>query len=180
MLPVAASYGRGSGESAFCKGIRISFAADEAQRPRGRLAFMSEFVRQPFAWPVRVYYEDTDAGGVVYHATYLKFMERARTEWLRAKGFVQSELLREHEVIFVVRAVQVEYLKPAVFDDLLGVTVRLAGAGRSQMEIAQTVEHAGRGDALAKGMIKVVCVNGRSFKPVAIPAAIRQQLERES
>jgi acyl-CoA thioester hydrolase len=133
---------------------------------------MPEAVQQPFVWPVRVYYEDTDAGGVVYHASYLKFMERARTEWLRAKGFEQSALLRDHDVIFVVRAVQVEYLRPALFDDLLNVTVRLAGAGRSQMEVAQTVEHPGKGDTLAKAMVKVVCVNGRSFKPVAIPAAI--------
>jgi acyl-CoA thioester hydrolase len=76
--------------------------------------------------------------------------------------------------------VQVEYLRPAVFDDLLNVTVGLAGLGRSQMDVAQTVEHSGRGDTLAKGLIKVVCVNGRSFKPVAIPAAIRQRLEGES
>lgn len=141
---------------------------------------MPELAQPPFIWPVRVYYEDTDAGGVVYHAAYLKFMERARTEWLRAKGFEQSDLLRDHDVIFVVRAVQVEYLRPAVFDDLLNVTVRLAGAGRSQMEVAQTVEHSVRGDTLAKGMIKVVCVNGRSFKPVAIPAAIKGQLEGKS
>ena len=72
-----------------------------------------------FSWPVRVYYEDTDSGGVVYYANYLKFMERARTEWLRAHGFEQTRLADEHRVIFVVREVQIKYLKPALFNDLL-------------------------------------------------------------
>src|SRR4030065_1328558 len=91
-----------------------------------------------FAWPVRVYYEDTDSGGVVYYANYLKFMERARTEWLRNQGFEQTELLRDHLVIFVVRAVQIEYLRPAMFNDLLTVTVRFHQAGRSRVQHDQT------------------------------------------
>ncbi|MDP2783622.1 MAG: YbgC/FadM family acyl-CoA thioesterase, partial [Sulfurimicrobium sp.] len=93
-----------------------------------------------FSWPVRVYYEDTDSGGVVYYANYLKFMERARTEWLRVHGFEQTDLMREHGVIFVVRDVHITYLRPAVFDDLLQVTVSVHATGRSWIEFAQTVE----------------------------------------
>lgn len=129
-----------------------------------------------FGWPVRVYYEDTDSGGVVYYANYLKFMERARTEWLRAMGFEQSTLLNEHHVIFVVRSVGIEYLKSAVFDDLLQVTARLEHLGRSQIIFKQTVE---RNDVLARAEVKIVCVNGETFKPVKIPDAIRQKLGNE-
>jgi acyl-CoA thioester hydrolase len=132
-----------------------------------------------FTWPVRVYYEDTDSGGVVYYANYLKFMERARTEWLRAMGFEQSALLRDYSIIFVVRAVQVEYLRPAKFDDLLTVTVRFHAAGRSWIELDQTAELPENG-VLVKGRVKVVCVNGQTFKPVQIPAPVRERIERIS
>ena len=127
-----------------------------------------------FAFPVRVYYEDTDAGGVVYYANYLKFLERARTEWLRSAGIEQPELLREHNVIFVVRAVTIEYLRPARFNDALRVTAQINKAGRSTLEIFQTVE---RDRRLIEAQVKIVCVEHSSFKPVSIPAPIRQQLE---
>ena len=127
-----------------------------------------------FTWPVRVYYEDTDSGGVVYYANYLKFMERARTEWLRGAGFEQTELLRELDVIFVVREVHVEYLKPAAFNDSLNVTVKLLKTGRSYMDVAQTVE---REDILVRAETKIVCVGGQSFKPVSIPDIVRKKLE---
>ena len=126
-----------------------------------------------FSWPVRVYYEDTDAGGVVYYANYLKFMERARTEWLRAHGFEQSVLVREHGVIFVVRDVHITYLRPAVFDDLLQVTVKIHATGRSWIEFAQTVE---RDEILSQARVKIVCVNQLSFKPVEIPDIIREKM----
>ena len=132
-----------------------------------------------FNWPVRVYYEDTDSGGVVYYANYLKFMERARTEWLRDQGFEQPELLRDHSVIFVVRAVQIEYLRPAMFNDLLTVTVNFHQAGRSWIELDQTAEHPENG-VLVKARVKVVCVNGQTFKPVQIPAPVRESVERIS
>ena len=132
-----------------------------------------------FTWPVRVYYEDTDSGGVVYYANYLKFMERARTEWLRDRGFEQTALLSDHAVIFVVRAVQIDYLRPAVFNDLLTVTVRLYAAGRSWIELDQTVEHPENG-VLVKARVKIVCVNGQTFKPVQIPAPVRESIERIS
>jgi len=127
-----------------------------------------------FTFPVRVYYEDTDAGGVVYYANYLKFLERARTEWLRAAGFEQPELLRDHNVIFVVRSVAIEYLRPAQFNDELTVTVRMKKLGRSTIEVFQTVERDAR---LVEASVKIVCVDGVSFKPVSIPAPIKQQLE---
>jgi acyl-CoA thioester hydrolase len=126
---------------------------------------------------VRVYYEDTDSGGVVYYANYLKFMERARTEWLRALGFEQTSLLDEHHVIFVVREVGIEYLRPARFNDLLDVTVSLAEAGRSQIVLKQTVEN---GDVFTRATVKVVCVDGESFKPVRIPAIIKEKIQGKS
>jgi len=130
-----------------------------------------------FSWPVRVYYEDTDSGGVVYYANYLRFMERARTEWLRAHGFEQTELAREHGIIFVVRDVHISYLRPAVFNDLLQVTVDVHATGKSWIEFAQTVE---RGEILSQAQVKIVCVNHPSFKPVVIPDIIRKKLDNQS
>jgi acyl-CoA thioester hydrolase len=130
-----------------------------------------------FTWPVRVYYEDTDSGGVVYYANYLKFLERARTEWLRAAGFEQPQLLRDHSVIFVVRSVAIEYLRPAVFNDLLTVSVSPTKIGRSSIDVAQTVA---RDETLVTAHVKIVCVDGTSFKPVSIPPPVREQLERTS
>jgi len=133
---------------------------------------------QPFSLPVRVYYEDTDAGGVVYYANYLKFLERARTEWLRAAGFEQPELMRDHNVIFVVRSVAIEYLQPARFNDALDVTVRLEKLGSCSIDVFQTVERDAR---LAEARVRIVCVDQRNgFKPVRIPTFIRQQLESAS
>jgi acyl-CoA thioester hydrolase len=127
-----------------------------------------------FVWPVRVYYEDTDAAGVVYYANYLKFMERARTEWLRALGFEQTTLAREHCVVFVVRALAVEYLQPAVFNDELEVTVALTAARGSLLDFAQTVARGQR--SLATGNVTIACINTRSFKPVRIPKFLVETL----
>jgi acyl-CoA thioester hydrolase len=127
-----------------------------------------------YSWPVRVYYEDTDAAGVVYYANYLKFMERARTEWLRALGFEQTALSHEHGVVFVVRALTIEFLRPALFNDLLEVTVEFAGARGSLIELAQAVRR-GR-DALVASQVKIACVNTRSFKPVRIPRLILDKI----
>ena len=127
-----------------------------------------------FSWPVRVYYEDTDAAGVVFYANYLKFMERARTEWLRALGFEQTQLSHDHNVVFVVRALTMDFLRPALFNDMLEVMVQLTGTRGSLIEVAQTIRR-GR-DTLVTAGVKVACVNTRSFKPVRIPGFILDKL----
>jgi acyl-CoA thioester hydrolase len=123
-----------------------------------------------FSFPVRVYYEDTDAGGVVYHANYLMFFERARTEFLRHLGFSQTALKANEKVVFVVRSLQIKYLQPARFDELLEVVTRVAQKGRSAMQFEQTLQ---RGDTnLTSASVEVVCVNSETFRPVAIPPSI--------
>jgi acyl-CoA thioester hydrolase len=129
----------------------------------------SRFV-QPFSWPVRVYYEDTDSGGVVYYANYLKFLERARTEWLRTLGFGQRELAARDGVVFVVRALAIEYLKPSSFDDSLQVTVELAKVGASLMVVAQRVIC--EDEIRVSAEVRLACVDRDAFRPVRIPKAI--------
>jgi acyl-CoA thioester hydrolase len=128
-----------------------------------------------FSWPVRVYYEDTDAGGVVYYANYLSFMERARTEWLRQLGFEQPVLAERFGVLFVVRAVNIEYLMPGRFNDSLQVDVTVLETGGSRLRFAQQVR---RGDdVLASAQVDVVCVAVASFRPQRIPASLRAVIE---
>ncbi len=123
---------------------------------------------------MRVYWEDTDAGGVVFYANYLKFFERARTEWLRALGHEQERLRAETGAVFVVTDTQVRYLRPARLDDLLAVTVRVEHAGRAQLTIAQ---QAWRGDdLLTEGTIRIGCVDAGTFRPQRIPTAIVDSL----
>lgn len=130
-----------------------------------------------FSWPVRVYYEDTDAGNVVYYANYLKFMERARTEWLRAIGFEQDVLRQQLAVIFVVRSVQIEYLQPARFNDALTASVRVDKIGKTSLSIEQFIRRDSEESILCSGIIRIVCVNAGTFKPVAIPMPIMQKLQ---
>lgn len=129
---------------------------------------------EEFSIPVRVYYEDTDAGGVVYYANYLRFMERARTEWLRSLGLEQDALREQDGVIFAVRSVKVEFLKPARFNDLLRVTVSVRRVGGASVFFDQRV----RCDdvALAHAELKVACLDARSFMPRAIPARVVSRL----
>ena len=131
-----------------------------------------------FLWPVRVYYEDTDSGGVVYYANYLKFMERARTEWLRHFGFEQDELIRKEAVIFAVRSVQVDYLLPARFNEELSVSAKLIEQGRASLTIEQSIMRVADNSLLCKGNVKIVSLRSDSFKPCAIPKIIKQQLEQ--
>ena len=130
-----------------------------------------------FSLPVRVYWEDTDAGGVVYYANYLRFMERARSEWLRGLGFEQDRLRDEEGVVFVVRRVEIDYLVPARFNDLLEVTVKRVDAGRASLDVEQEIV-AGP-TRLAWASVSLACVDAARFKPVRIPAAILQQLARQ-
>ena len=124
-----------------------------------------------FTLPIRVYFQDTDAGGVVYHASYVNFMERARTEWLRGFGFTSSGLIKELGVMFVVRSLKLDYLKPALLDDMLSVSAQLKEVGRSRITLHQSMM---RGDEiLVEGEIHLVCVTADSFKPVSVPDVLR-------
>jgi len=126
-----------------------------------------------FIWPVRVYWEDTDAGGVVYYANYLKFLERARTEWLRKLDVHQTELADRDGVIFVVRRAEADYLRSARFDDALEVFCWLRHLGRASLEMEQTVM---RGDeTLLTARIKVACVTTVEFRPARIPDHILER-----
>jgi acyl-CoA thioester hydrolase len=127
-----------------------------------------------FTLPVRVYYQDTDAGGVVYHSTYLDFLERARYEWLRDLGFDIHSLVQVHKVIFMVRSLSIEYFKPALLDELLNVTVQAAELGRSRITISQ---HVLRGTTLlANATVQAVCVGAESLRPVSVPVPLRHKL----
>jgi len=129
-----------------------------------------------FVWPIRVYYEDSDATGVVYYANYLRFMERARTEWLRSLGFEQDRLREKPGVLFVVRRAEVDYLQPARFNQLLEVSVRIAALRKASLVFEQEVRLAGGGALLARGRIKVACVDAERLRPAAIPAGIAVEI----
>jgi acyl-CoA thioester hydrolase len=122
-----------------------------------------------FIWPVRVYYEDTDAGGVVYYANYLKFMERARTEWLRNKGFEQDELWRKDGIIFAVRHVDVGYHHPARFNDALEVSAVVTQKGHASLTLYQEVIRTEDTRILCQGEIKIACLNVKTMRPTPIP-----------
>jgi acyl-CoA thioester hydrolase len=132
--------------------------------------------RSGFSWPVRVYYEDTDVGGIVFYANYLKFFERARTEWLRACGVEQRPLADTARVAFVVRSTALDYRVPARLDDLLTIETRIERLGRASVAFQQ---EAWRGDVLlATGAIRVGCVDCVSIRPAPLPEAVRTALER--
>ncbi len=133
---------------------------------------MNEF---EFTWPVRVYYEDTDAGGVVYYANYLKFFERARTEYLRAQGFEQDKLRGEHGVVFAVRSVQADYRRPARFNDLLAVNCILTGYKRASLEFFQQVLR--EEVILCEGNFRIACLDATSFRPRSIPEPLWRVLQ---
>lgn len=135
---------------------------------------------QAFVWPVRVYYEDTDAGGVVYYANYLKFMERARTEWLRTRGLEQDVLIKEQDLVFAVRSLSIDYIRPARLDDLLRVRVTVSELRRASIVFEQTINRVHNSeseDILTIGQVKVVSLAATSFKPKPIPLALRKDLE---
>ncbi len=130
-----------------------------------------------FDWPIRVYYEDTDAGGIVFFANYLKFFERARTEWLRACGIDQRKLAEENGIVFVVSETAVQYRAPARLDDTLTIASRIERLGKASVEF---VQQAWRGDTLlAVGTIRVGCVELATLKPMALPVPISDALRRD-
>ena len=123
-----------------------------------------------FSWPTRVYWEDTDGGGVVYYANYLRFLERARTEWLRSLGFVQSELIKNPGVIFVVTNINLDYRRPARLDDSLLITCDFVPEGAASMTFAQRIL---RGEeVLIEGTVRVACLDAQSFRPRRLPAEL--------
>lgn len=129
-----------------------------------------------FHFPVRVYYEDTDAGGVVYHANYLRFMERARTEWLRDLGYEQDDLIDEHRFIFAVKKIQLDYKRPAQLNNELLVTARISNFSRISIEFKQTIEK--QELELCEGNIMIVGLDSETFKPKRLPAKILKEIER--
>jgi acyl-CoA thioester hydrolase len=130
-----------------------------------------------FSWRIRVYWEDTDAGGVVYHAGYLRFLERARSEWMRAAGLGQAALRQSHGVVFVVRELDIAYDKPARLDDELDATVRVTRLRAASIDIAQTVSRVADGATLARARVRVACVDARTITPCRIPAEIVPLIE---
>jgi acyl-CoA thioester hydrolase len=142
--------------------------------------------KRTFNWPVRVYYEDTDAGGVVYHSNYLNFMERARTEWLRALGFEQTYLRDVLKVIFVVHSAQIAFKKPAKFNDLITISSEIGKIGQGSLEFLQKISVNQSSNqpshtevtTLVEATIKVACVDADTFKPTAIPKAIKVNMEQ--
>ena len=137
---------------------------------------MSSSPKQVFSWSVRVYYEDTDLGGIVFYANYLKFLERARSEWLRSLGFGQAELAARHGVMFVVRSIALEYLKPARLDDELEITDELAHSGASHIGFVQRVRHGE--ECLVTATVDIACVHTATFKPARIPGPIKEKVEK--
>ncbi|MEI8327274.1 MAG: tol-pal system-associated acyl-CoA thioesterase [Betaproteobacteria bacterium] len=143
------------------------------EEPRGAL----------FTWPVRVYWEDTDAGGIVYYANYLKFFERARTEWLRALGLEQQALRVQTGAMFVVSEAQVKYLLPARLDDQLLVTAKILEMGRSSFTMEQqalrlaTADNGNKQELLCAASVRIGWVNGASLKPARIPNQLLQALQ---
>lgn len=125
-----------------------------------------------FLWPVRVYYEDTDSGGVVYYANYLKFMERGRTEWLRSLGFEQDVLRAKEGVLFAVRKIEVDFKAPARFNDKLQVSARIVSRGKASLIFQQEITSDADGSVLCSGMVKIACIAAESFRPTPIPNAL--------
>jgi acyl-CoA thioester hydrolase len=130
-----------------------------------------------FRWPVRVYYEDTDAAGVVYYANYLRYLERARTEWLASLGFTLTALEREHGVVFVVHRLDIEYRQPARLYDALEVTLGLAACGRSRLVAVQEVF---RGEErLVRAQVTLACLDPATWRPARIPKHVVAKMHHD-
>ncbi len=132
-----------------------------------------------FSIDVRVYYEDTDSGGIVYYANYLKFMERARTEYLRFIGSEYKHLVEGQKYIFVVRKATIDFHKPARLDDLLKVSARIIVVGSASVQFDQTIKSLAS-DILCKGIIKLACLDATTYRPVKIPVEFSEVLKHDS
>jgi len=132
---------------------------------------------QSFAWPVRIYWEDTDAGGIVYYANYLKFMERARTEWLRTLGLEQGVLYQEHGLMFVVVSADSQFQRPARYGDLLRVSCAVEQSSRASLTFRQEIFRGQvGGELLVTGRVRVACLDAAKFRPRALPDALLEPL----
>jgi len=129
-----------------------------------------------FHWPIRVYYEDTDAGGVVYYANYLKFMERGRSEMLRQRGWELDRLEQEEGILFAVSRVTVEYRQPARFNDALIVSSQITRVARASIDFKQAIHRSQSGELLCDGQVRVACVSAAQVKPCPIPKHIRETI----
>ncbi len=134
----------------------------------------------PFVWPVRVYWEDTDAGGVVYYANYLRFLERARTEWLRALGIEQMPLKEQYGVLLVVSRVEADYRRPARYGDALQVQCRLVELGKASMTFEQFIwrDQVG-GELLLSAKVRGACIGANTFRPTAMPDILVRSLKTQ-
>jgi acyl-CoA thioester hydrolase len=150
--------------------------------------------QKEFSWPVRVYYEDTDSGGVVYYVNYLKFMERARTELLRSVGYQQDQLQQELGILFAVVSANIQYKKPARFNDELNVITSITSLGRASIRFKQSIyrevshlesaQYTAGADEVISGLlseadIKIACLNAKKFTAQSIPASIIKKINQE-
>ena len=133
---------------------------------------------EEFNWPVRVYDEDTDSAGIVYHASFLRFMERARTEWLRSLGYELPELRSEHGALFTVSRMHIDYLLPALFNDMLNVSLALTRMGRASFLLDQRV-HRSSDELLCRAEVRIACVDATTLRPRPIPQAVLTELKRD-
>lgn len=135
-----------------------------------------------FRWPLRVYYEDTDTGGVVYYANYLKFFERARSEWLRSAGIAQKVLTEQEHVMFVVKNAAIDYHLPAKLDDQLEISVRVEKLGKASVNFYQEAwrQNKDARELLCHGRIRVGCVHTVSLRPTPIPTAVLEKIDHLS
>ena len=130
----------------------------------------------PFAFPVRIYWEDTDAGGIVYYANYFKFMERARTEWLRALGIEQEQFREEHRRLFVVVHAEASFRRPARYGELLHVTCEVAETGRASLTFKQEIYRQGvGGELLLEGRVRVACLDAQTYRPRPLPDRLLEE-----
>ncbi len=133
-----------------------------------------------FQWPIRVYYEDTDAGGVVYYANYLRFFERARTEWMRDSGFEQDQLKAEHQLVFAVRSINVDYLLPARFNDSLVVNTQIFKLRGASINFSQQITRSDseQSQLLCEANVRIVAIDSESFTPKPIPEFLKIELHK--
>ena len=123
-----------------------------------------------FVWPIRIYWEDTDASGVVYHANYLRYFERARSEWLRARGHDQESMRVKLRIAFTVANLDIRYIRPARLDDALEATVVISELRRASLSFRQQLRRAGSGEVLAEASVRAGCVDAATFQPVPLPS----------